>query len=194
MVNSLLCTCSQLHKPRFCMKLLTETTPIRQVRTSISIVRYMVNKSRNNLITNITIHLNDKCLVSCLLVVHGCIDTCNTLTNIPNSLRLLCTIYVRPTTLFLWKISLKVLLSTRPTLQLTSTNTSMSLLRLMSLPSYIKSLLWCHILFLIGMFRPYSLRLPFTFTFFFSLPSLLRFILTLSLFIEMLQFPNDFLK
>jgi len=161
------------------MQFLTQTTLFHQVRTNIAIIRYRVNQNRNNLITKLTIHLNDRCLVFYLFVVHCYINTRNDLPNIPNSLSLLCTVYLRPTTLILWTISLKVFLTTCLTVQPTSYNTSMLLLRLMSLSSCIKPILRCHILFLICMLRLCPLRLPFTPTFVFSLPSLLRFILTL---------------
>ena len=161
------------------MQFLTQTTLIHQVRTNIAIIRSRFNQNRNNLITMLTIHLNGRCLVLCLYIVHCCIDMRNDLTNIPNSLCLLCTVYLRPITLILWKIYLKVFITTCPTLQLTSTNISMLLLQLMSLSSYIKSLFQCHIFFPIYILRPCPLRLPFMFTFVLYLPSLLIFILML---------------
>ena len=129
-MKSLLCTCSQLHSPRIYMKFLIQTTLIHQFRTNIAIIRLRFNKNRNNLIIELTIHLNDRCLVFCLPIFHCYIDTWNTLANIPNSLCLLCTVYLRPSTLMLWKIYDKLFLTTSPKLQLTNAITCMILLLL----------------------------------------------------------------
>ena len=173
------------------MQFPTQTTLIHQFRTNITIIRSKVNQNINNLNTNHIVHLNDRCLVFCMPVVHCCIDTWNTLTNIPNSLCLLCTVYLRLTTLILLTISPKVFLATCPTLQPTSTLTSMLFLLLwpMSLSSYIELLIWCNVLFLFYILRPCSFQLPLTFTFILPFPSLLRFILMLWLLIIMFQFP-----
>ena len=96
------------------MQFLTQTTLIHQVRTNIAIIRSRVNQNINNLITKLTVHLNDRCLMIFMFVIQCCIGMWNTMTNIPNSLRLLYTVYLRPTTLILWKISLKVLLTACP--------------------------------------------------------------------------------
>jgi len=127
MMNSL-CTCSQLHELRFCMHFFIQTTPIHHVKANITIIICRVNQNRKNLITKLTIHLNDTCLIVCMYVIQCCIDSRNTLTNIPNILLLLYTIYLSPSTLILWTNSLKVLLTACPTLQSSSTITSILLL------------------------------------------------------------------
>ena len=130
------------------------------------------------MITKITIHINDRCLMVCLFVIKCFINMRSALTNIPNNLCVMCTMYLRPTTLILWTISLKVFLNDCPTLQLSSTITSMLLMWSISFSSRIELILKCHIFFLFCIRRPCSFWIPFTFTFIFSLPSMLRFILT----------------
>ena len=87
------------------MHFFIQTTLINQVRTNIYIIRSRVNQNRNNLITKLTVYLNDRCMMICLFVIQCCIDMRNAPTNIPNSLCLLFTIYLSPTTLILWEIS-----------------------------------------------------------------------------------------
>lgn len=128
MMNSILCTYRQLHNPRFCMQLFTQTTLIHQVRTNIAIIRSRVNQNRSKLIIKLIVHLNDKCPMFCMFVVHGCINMRKALPYIPNSLCLLCNVYLRPTTLILQTISPKVFLTLFLTLQLTNALTSMRLL------------------------------------------------------------------
>jgi len=170
MMNSLLCTCIQLHKLRFCMWFFIQTTPIHYVKDNITIIICRVNQNKNNLITKLTIHLNDTFLMVYMYVIQCCIDSRNTLTNIPNILLLLYTIYLRPTTRILWANSLKVLLTACPTLQSWSTITSILLLLWpTSLSSYIELLLWCHIFFYSPfwclVFFGYHLPLPLAFPF-----------------------------
>ena len=87
------------------MQFLIQTTIIPQVKTNIAIIRSRVNQNRNNLITKLIIHLNDRFLMVFLFVIQHCINTRNSLTNILNSLCLLRTIYLRLTTLILLTIS-----------------------------------------------------------------------------------------
>jgi len=112
----------------------------------ITIFRSKINQNRNNLITKLTIHLNDRCLMVRLPIVHNCVDPRNVMTNIPNYIFLLRTIDMGSTTLILWKIPLIMILATYPTLQWCSTIASGMLLS-MSLLNYIELLVRECILF-----------------------------------------------
>lgn len=150
-MNSLLSTCSQLHQPRLYMHFFSQTILIHQVRINITINRFMVNQNRNNLTTELTFHLNNGCLVICLLVVHSWINLRNATVHIPNWLCLLNTIDLRPSTLVQWKILLAMFFAIDPTLQWSSIITSILLLsRLwpMSLLKCIKLLVRNDIFFL----------------------------------------------
>jgi len=95
MMNSLLCSYSQLHQPRFYIQFVTQTTLIHQFMTNIAIIISRDNQNRNNLITNLNVHLNDRFLMVYLFVIQCCINTRNDLTNIPNILCILCIIFMR---------------------------------------------------------------------------------------------------
>jgi len=113
------------------MQLLIQTTHIHKVRTNIAIIRFRVDRNRNNLITELIVHLNYRYLMLGLPVVDDFIDTRNTLAYISNSLCLLRTVYLRSTTLMLWTISSKVVFATSPTMHELLT----LILRLLSLSS-----------------------------------------------------------
>ena len=143
MMNLLLCTCSPLYQPRFWMHFFSQTTRIHQVMINITIVRSRINQNRNNLITKLTVHLDNGCLVIRLPIIQCYIDPRNVMSNIPNYLRLLSTIDMRHTTPIWWTILLEMILATYPTLQLFPTTTFtllLSKLRSMSLLNYIKFL------------------------------------------------------
>ena len=165
MVNSLLCTCRQLYQPRFCMQFLSQTTLIHEVRINITIVRSMINQNRNNLIIKLTVHLNDRCLMICLPVVHSCIDLRNAITNC------MCLLSIvdlgSTTTLILPTIPLTMILTTYPTLQW-FTSASFSLLLSTSLLSCIESLVRNYIFFLTCILWSSSLWWPFSFIFLIS--------------------------
>ena len=105
-----------------------QTTLIHQVRTNITIIRSRVNQNVNKLIKKLTSCLDNSCLVLFLLIIQSCIDMRNDLPNIPNSMRLLLTIDIKPTTLIQQTISLEMFLSTCLTLQPSCTITSIMLL------------------------------------------------------------------
>lgn len=139
-MNSFLCTCSQLHLPIFYMHFFIQTTLIHRVRVKINIIISRENQNRDNLITKLIIHINDRCLIIDLPVIQCCIYTRNALPNIPNNMRFLCTIYLRPTTLILRAIYLVITLTTYSKFQPSDTITSIMLpseLWPLSLSSYV---------------------------------------------------------
>ena len=89
MMNSSLRPYNQLHQPRLCMHLSIQATLIHQVRNDITIIRSKINQNGNKLIMKLTFHLNNGCLMTCLIVIHCCINPRNTLMNISNCLCLL---------------------------------------------------------------------------------------------------------
>ena len=125
------------------MHFFIQTKLIHQVRINITIIGSRVNQNRNNSITKITVYLDNRFLVIHLPVILCYIDTRNALPNIPNSLYFLCTVDLRHTILILQKISLKMILTTCQTLQLSLTITFILLFS--SLRS-IKILVRCNII------------------------------------------------
>lgn len=164
------------------MYLFIQTTLIHLARINITIIRSKVNENRNNFVTKLIIHLDNRCLVICLHVIQCNIDMWNALPNIPNCMCFMCTVDLRHITLILLEISLEMLLTTCPTFQLSLTITFVLLpskLRSMSPSNYIKLLVRNDIIFLTYILGSCSLWLPFTFSIFFPLPTLLRFFPTL---------------
>jgi len=133
MVNSCLGTCNQLHHPRICMQFFIQATLTHEATNDITIVRYMVNQIKKNLITNITLHLDNRCLMINLLTIQCSINIKNIFSNISNYLFLLRTINLRSVTLLLWKIPPVMILATSPTLQRLPSITLVMLLILKSL-------------------------------------------------------------
>lgn len=136
------------------MQFLTQTILIHLVRNTIAIIRSRVNQNRNKLITKLTVHLNDRFLMVFLFVIQCCINTRNALTNTPNSLCLLHTIYLRPTTLILWIISPAMISST----SMTPHELLILLLHSKSLPPVrcIEIIRWWNILFITLILRSYD--------------------------------------
>jgi len=127
-MNSRLSTCSQLHQLRLYMQIFSQATLIHHFRINITIIRSRISQNRNNSTIELTLHLNNGCLMICLLIAHNYIDLRNAMKNIPNCLHLLSIIDMRPTTLVQWTILLAMIFSTCPTLQQSSNITSVLLL------------------------------------------------------------------
>lgn len=160
------------HQPRLYMHFFSQATLIHQASININIIRSRINQKINNLITKLTVHLNDKFSAIHLHVVHNLINSRNTMTNIPNYLRLLRTIDLRHTSLVQCKMLLTMIFSTYPTLQECSTITSsllLSRLRHMSLLNFTELLMRRNILFFTYILKSSPLRWPFSFYFLISL-------------------------
>jgi len=170
------------------MHLFIQTTHIRQVNINITIIRSRVNQNRNNLITNLTIHLDNRRLVICMYVIQHCIDPWNTLLNISHCLCLLSIVYLRSTTLMLWTISPTIIFSTSPTLYRLQTYILVLLLKLKSLSSVrcIELIIWRCILFITYILRYFSHIIPFSFFRCITFPFWLSLRSVLQLFIKML--------
>jgi len=193
MANSLLCTYSQLYQPRFYMHFFSQTTLVHEVRINITIARFRINQNRNTLITNLTFHLNDWCLMIGLPVVHSCIASRNVITNITNYMCLLSTIDMQSTTTpILQKILLMMILTTYPTLQWFSTTAS-SLFLSMSFLSCIESLVTNYILSLSCILMSSLLWWQFSFSFLISFEARLRLNFTLWFLITMFELLDDIL-
>ena len=154
------------------MQPLIQTTLIHQFRTNIAIIRSKFNQNRNKLITNLTVHLNDRCMVFYLPTVHGYIDTRNTLAYISNSLHLMCTVYLGSTTMILCTISHEMVFATSPTLYRLLASIPVLLFIFMSLSS-----IWCieplrlfNILLVICTLWPCSIFILFSFILFITSP------------------------
>ena len=157
------------------MHLYIQTTLIHQVKTNITIIRSKVNQNRNNLITNLTVHLDNKCLVIFFPVIQRFIDPGNTMYNISHYLCLSCTIYMWYTTLMLCTISPTMIFVTSPRLYRLSALILILLLRSKSLSSSkcIELLRWCNILFVTCILRYCFLLVPFYFILIITFPVLL---------------------
>jgi len=147
------------------MHFFIQTTLIHQVMNNITIIRSRFNQNRNNLITNLTVHLDDICMMVCMYVIQHYIDARKALTNIPNSLCLMCTIYLRPITLILQTISPTMIFAISATLYRLPTCILVFLLRSKSLSFVrcIEILRWRYILFITCTLRSCSLLVPFSF-------------------------------
>jgi len=165
MMKSFFGTCSYLHQPLLCMHLFIQATLIHQFRTDITIFRSMVTQNRNNLITNLTFHLDNRFLMINLPIIQCYINLRNTLSNIPNCLCLLSTVYPRYATLMQLKTSPVMILAASPTLQRLLSITLVLLLILKSLSSFncIEPLVWCFILIVICILRFSSFHGPLSF-------------------------------
>lgn len=115
-MNSLICTCIQLQQPRRWMHFFSQAMLIHHVMIRITIIQSKINQNRKKLTTNFAFHVNNGCLVICMLLVHSCMNLRNVMTNIPNYLCLL-------TTLLQWKILLVMIFSTYPALEWSPTIT-----------------------------------------------------------------------
>ena len=169
------------------MQFLTQTILIKQVRTNIAIIRARVNQNRNNLIAKLTIHLYDRWLMIYLFFIQWYIKTWNYLKKIPNSMCLLCTIYIRSTNLILQTIYPVMIFASSPRLLRLPT----CFIVLFSWSEYlsyiwcIKLLRWCNILLVTYILRPCSLSIPFSFVLCITSLVWLRLSFALQLFIAL---------
>lgn len=149
------------------MHFFIQTTLFHKFRTNIAIIRSRANQNTNNLIKNLTIHLNDRFLMVFFSIIQCCINTINTLTNIPNSVCLLSTIDLQSTTLMFWTISPMMISSTSSTLQ-GLLNLLLSL-KSMSSVRCVEIIRWFWILFITYTLRSEPPLVPFSFVLIISL-------------------------
>lgn len=158
MINSSLGPCSQLHQPRLCMHFFTKTTLIYEFRNDINIIRSTVNQNRKKLIMKLTFHLNNRCLMLCLPIIHYCINLRNTMTNVSKYMCLLSMVNLRSST-----ISLVLLLRLRP----------------ICFFNYIELFLRCYILLVTCIWKYSSLLRPLFFILLIPFPIFLRLLLVI---------------
>lgn len=149
------------------------------------------------MITKLTFHLNNWCLIIFLRVIHYCINPGNILAYISNYLHLLSTVNLRPATLMWWEISPAMFSTTSPIPQrFTAISFIFFLLRLrtMSSLSCIEILMRSHIFLFTYILRSSSLLRPFSFSIIITFPILLELRLGLWILIIVLQLSDGFLQ
>jgi len=142
----------------------------------MTIARSKVNQNRNNFITKLTFHLNNRCLMINLPIIQCCINSRNTLSNIPKCLCLLSTVNLRSATLMLWTISHAMLSTISLTLQRLLAITLVLLLRLKSMYFFncIELIVQRYILIITCTLRSYLLLIPFSISLVITFPTSLR--------------------